>query len=232
MYTCEGLKKYKEQMIKAIGYYEEIPVESLNVSISSGNRKIGRVLNVSLPPIFTCGNCAECFKFCYDIKACLQYKNAMMARARNLVILRNNFEQYFAQIRGKMSRRKLNKFFRFHVAGDMVSPEYLDEVVKTARMFPDWVIWTYTKEYELINEYVRTHGGTREKAIPHNLKIMFSEWKGLAMPNPFRFPVFRCVFRGIEKAPRKAWHCPGNCDICKEQNRGCVAGEDSWTWDH
>lgn len=232
MYTCEGLKKYRELMEKAIGYYETEPVESLMVSISAGNRKIGRVLNVSLPPMFTCGNCAECIRYCYDVKACLQYKNVLMARARNLVILRRNFAGYFAQIRHRMSRKKKNKYFRFHVAGDMVSAEYLAEVIKTAEMFPEWIIWTYTKEYELINEYVRTHGGKREKAIPHNLKIMFSEWKGLPMPNPYNFPVFRCVFRGIETAPPDAWHCPGNCDICKELNRGCVAGENSWTWDH
>jgi len=232
MYSCEGLKKYREAMQKAIGYYESIDVEGLEIVISIGNRKIGRVLNVSLPPMFTCGNCAECIKYCYDVKACLQYKNVLYARAKNLVILRKNFTGYFEQIRHRMARKKTNKFFRFHVAGDMVSAEYLAEVVKTARLFPDWVIWTYTKEYQLINEYVRTHGGTRSIAIPGNLKIMFSEWKGLAMPNPYGFPVFRCVFRGIEKAPENVWHCPGNCDICKAQNRGCVAGEDSWTWDH
>jgi hypothetical protein len=158
MYTCEGLKKYREQMKKAIGAYDDIPVELLKVAISAGNRKIGKVLNVSLPPMFTCGNCAECIKYCYDVKACLQYKNALNARARNLSILSRDFDGYFRQIRSRMSRRRVNKFFRFHVAGDMVSARYLDEVVKTARLFPEWIIWTYTKEFELVNEYVRTHG--------------------------------------------------------------------------
>lgn len=232
MYTCEGLNKYREQLRKAIGYYNDIPVENLNVSISTGNRKIGRVLNVSLPAIFTCGNCAECFKFCYDVKACLQYKNVTMARARNYSILKRDMQRYFDGIRNKMGKRRANKYFRFHVSGDIVSVEYFREMVKTARMFPEWVIWTYTKEYELVNAYVRENGGNRKTAIPANFKIMFSEWKGLPMPNPYNFPVFRCVFRGIEKAPKNAWKCPGNCDVCKELNRGCVAGETSWTWDH
>lgn len=219
-------------MEKAIAEYDNIPAEELKIAISTGNKKIGKVLNISIPPIFTCGNCAQCFKYCYDIKACLQYKNVTMARARNYSILKRNFSGYFEQIQNRMKRRKTNKFFRFHVAGDMISAEYLDNVIKTAGMFPDWTIWTYTKEYELVNEYVRTHGGSREKAIPKNLKIMFSEWKGLAMPNPYGFPVFRCVFRNIEKAPETGYHCTGNCDDCKKLNRGCVAGESSWVWDH
>ena len=232
MYTCEGLKKYRSKMLESIGYYDSIPVEQLKVALSSGNRKIGLVLNVSLPAIFTCRNCAECFKWCYDIKACLQYKNAMEARARNYSILRRDMALYFNQIRGKMSRKKKNKFFRFHVSGDIVSTDYLSEMIKTAKMFPEWRIWTYTKEYNLVNDYIRKHGENRKAAIPENLVIMFSEWKGLRMDNPYNFPVFRCVFRGIEKAPENEWKCPGNCDVCKKLNRGCVAGESSWVYDH
>ena len=232
MYTCEGLKKYRVMMKKAVDYYEDIPVDDLEISLSSGNRKIGHVLNVSLPPIFTCGNCAECFKYCYDIKACLQYKNVTYARARNYSILKRDFNGYFEQIQDCMKRRRKNKYFRFHVAGDITTIKYLDNMIKTAKMFPDWVIWTYTKEYDLVNNYVSRNGGTRKKAIPQNLTIMFSEWKGLKMDNPYNFPVFRCVFRGIEKPP-KGWHkCSGNCDDCKKNKTGCVVGKNSWTYDH
>ena len=232
MYTCDGLKKYREQMAKAIGYYDGIPAENLEICISTGNRKIGKVWNISLPAMFTCGNCAECIKWCYDVKACLQYKNVTMARAKNYSILKRDFAGYWNRLRRRMARKRTNKYFRFHVSGDITSSEYLDEMVKTARMFPEWIIWTYTKEYDLVNEYVRKHGGSRSVAIPKNLTIMFSEWRGLKMPNPYDFPVFRCVFRKIESAPKTGWHCPGNCDICKREHRGCVAGESSWVWDH
>lgn len=232
MYTCDGMKKYREQMKEAIAEYMAIPAEDLKVSISAGNRKIGHVLNVSLPPLFTCGNCSECARYCYDIKACIQYKNVLKARARNYAILTRNAVEYWEQIRGKMARRKKNLFFRFHVAGDIVNAEYLRNMIETAKMFPLWTIWTYTKEYAIVNEYVRKHGGSREKAIPANLHIMFSEWRGLPMVNPYGFPVFRCVFRNVEKAPENEWQCPGNCNICKAMGRGCVVGESSYTWDH
>lgn len=232
MYTCKGLAKYREQMQKAINYYNSVSVENLEITISCGNRKIGKVLNVSLPAAYTCGNCAECIKYCYDVKACLQYKNALNARAKNYSILIRDMALYFDGIRHRMSRKRTNKFFRFHVSGDIINEQYLEEMIKTAKMFPEWHIWTYTKEYNLVNEFVRKHGGNRKKAIPKNLVIMFSEWKGLAMPNPYNFPVFRCVFRNIESAPKNMWKCPGNCDICKEQKRGCVVGESSWVWDH
>ena len=232
MYTCEGLRKYKEAMARAIGEYDAVPVELLELCVSTGNKKIGKVYNVSLPPAFTCGNCAECFKYCYDIKACLQYKNVTLARAKNYSILKRDFVAYWDKLRAKMGRKRKNKYFRFHVAGDITSAEYLAEMVKTARMFPEWVIWTYTKQYDLVNEFVRSHGGSRSKAIPKNFKIMFSEWRGMPMPNPYKFPVFRCVFRSIEKPPKGWWKCPGNCDECKRLNRGCIAGENTWVFDH
>jgi hypothetical protein len=232
MYSNESLRKYREQLEKAIAFYAKFPVESLSVCISSGNMKIGRVLNVSLPPLVTCGkNCAVCMHKCYDIKACLQYENVMNARSRNYVILRENARIYWEQIRAKMARRRKNKFFRFHVAGDIISTEYLSEMIKTARMFPDFRIWTYTKQYDIVNAYVSNHGNSKRKAIPENLTIMFSQWEGLTMVNPFGFPVFTCVMLG-QKPPKGYYKCPGNCDICKAKKRGCPYGESCWVREH
>lgn len=54
-------------------YYMSEPLETLHVSISSGNDKIGHAWNVSLLPILTCPNCSECQKLCYDIRDCIRY---------------------------------------------------------------------------------------------------------------------------------------------------------------
>ena len=79
--------------------YEKESVEiakNLKLSITSSNRKIGRVLNVSLPPVLTCGNCGQCKKYCYDIKAVLQYPNTVVrARMRNYMLLKANRDEYF-----------------------------------------------------------------------------------------------------------------------------------------
>ena len=86
----------------------------IKMCISVGNKKIGRVMNVSTMPILCCGNCKECSKLCYDIKACLQYPNTVIdARMRNTVLLRKDRDEYFRRIDAAISRRRKNKFFRY-----------------------------------------------------------------------------------------------------------------------
>lgn len=231
MYSEKTLKSYIERMNDAIAWYARFPVESLEVCISDGNIKVGNVKNVSLPPIISCHNCHECKKECYDIKACIQYKNVMNARARNYSILKRNFDLYWYQIRSKISRMKKVKYFRFHVGGDMVSKEYLVEVIKTAKMFPHIRFWTYTKYHAIVNTYVRENGGSKGKAIPANLSIMFSEWSGMEMVNPYGFGTFIAVDKG-QTPPENVWHCTGDCGLCIKMNRGCIINETSWVWKH
>lgn len=222
---AEYIAKVKNEVKKANAGKE------MELSISQGNKKIGRVLNVSLPPILTCHNCSKCKHLCYDIKANIQYPNVREARARNLAILKADRQKYFGQIRGKCRRRRKNKYFRWHVAGDIIAKWYLAEMVNIAREFPDFVFWTYTKMYELVNEYVAEHGGSREAAIPSNLIIMFSEWRGMPMNNPYGFPEFRVVFKDDTIKP-VGYYCPGNCDICKKTGRGCIGGETTYCHEH
>lgn len=207
-----------------------VPLEDIRECISTGNVKIGRTMNVSLMPILTCGNCRECSKLCYDIKACLQYPNTVIdARMRNTVLLRRDRNEYFRRIDAAISRRRTNKYFRWHVAGDIIDVDYFDRMVKIARKHPDFTFWTYTKMYNVVNEWCSWHIDKRD-AIPANLHIMFSEWRGMPMHNPYGFPEFRVVFKDEERPA--GFYCPGNCDICKASNRGCLAGETTYCDEH
>ena len=234
MYTHNSIRKAVNALREATqGYSAKIArdgVEAVPMAISAGNRKIGRVLNVSLPPVLTCANCSECRFLCYDIKACLQYPNVIDARARNLAILRADRAEYFKRIDDRLSRRRKNKFFRWHVSGDIVDSDYLARMIETANNHPDFVFWTYTKNYRVVNEYVAAHGGSRD-AIPGNLSIMFSEWRGMPMDNPYRFPEFSVVFKNDPVKP-VGHYCPGNCDVCKAARRGCIAGETTYCHEH
>lgn len=221
-------KKAVEKMQRYIGQYMSAPLDSLNVSVTKGNRKIGRVLNVSLPPIITCCNCKGCLKLCYDIKAILQYKNVAMARSRNYVILKRDREKYFNEIIETLKHRKTNKFFRWHVSGDIVDVDYFNRMVEIARMFPDFRFWTYTKAYVYVNKWCETNG---KDAIPENLTVMFSEWKGIKMINPYGFPEFRVWFHSEAKPERVNW-CPGNCEICLKSKTGCPYGQTTYCEEH
>lgn len=226
-YKPDTIKKYISAMLAMIAYFVDLFKKegSLKVAISSGNRKLGMVYNVSLAPIITCANCSGCKEFCYDLKSCLQYGNVMRARARNTALLRMDRDSYFAQIESIMTSKKKHRYFRWHVSGEIVDMDYLQRMIDIARRHPDWTYWTYTKHYMVVNRWIRDNGGNKN-AIPSNLHIMFSEWKGMEIINPYGMPEFRVHFPG-EKKPA-CYHCPGNCDVCKRTNRGCLAGETSY----
>jgi len=234
MYSKESIKKVINLMNARRTYYAPIAIDHIKMAISTGNRKIGRVMNVSLPPIITCANCKECKYLCYDVKACLQYPNTVIdARIRNLSILMKDRNEYFNRIDAAMSRRRKNKYFRWHVAGDIVDVDYFNRMVENARKHSDFIIWTYTKNYAVVNEWIRQHGGNKN-ALPNNFTVMFSEWRGLDMINPYKLPEFRVVFKSdaVKPDPKKVHYCPGNCDVCKALHRGCVAGETTYCNEH
>ncbi|MBQ9606969.1 MAG: hypothetical protein IJV16_07320 [Lachnospiraceae bacterium] len=226
-YSAATLKKAVKLLKTLIAYYAACIAsgEILKACISSGNKKIGRVLNVSIAPVITCGNCSGCKEFCYDIKAVIQYPEVSRARARNTALAIHKRDEFFRQIDEKMTHRKKNKFFRWHVSGDIMDYDYFCRMVEIAKNHPDFVIWTYTKMYGIVNMYVRNHGGDKS-CIPENFSIMFSEWRGMPMNNPYKFPEFRVKFEDDSADMFSGlWKCPWNCDACKACNHGCIVGE-------
>jgi hypothetical protein len=199
------------------------PFDSLTLHISKGNRKIGRTHNFSMAPGITCANCSGCIKFCYDIKACWQYLNVRIARAENTAMMFLNRAETFRQIDNYISNRRANKFFRWHVSGDILDADYFDRMVTIARNHPDWVFWTYTKNYLAVNTWIDKNG---KENLPGNLSIMYSVWNGMECVNPYDMPTFTCIMPGMEP-DKKAWKCPGNCDACLKSGRGCPYGESS-----
>ena len=234
-FSNESIQKVMEIAKEYEKKYMDVEIANIPICISSGNRKIGRVMNVSLMPGLSCKNCAECIRFCYDIKACLQYSETVIdARIRNYVLLTRTRDEYFSRIEKAISQRRKNKFFRWHVAGEIIDKDYLKRIVEIARNHPDFIFWTYTKVYWIVNEYVKENGNSIIAAIPENLHIMFSEWDGMPMNNPYQFPVFTCKMpSGNKNHPdpsyfENLYKCPGNCDICKACHRGCIAGENTY----
>lgn len=236
-YKMETIKKLLALFDAIINWLMEVPLDKLHVSISKGNRKIGRVMNVSTPPILACGNCRNCKHFCYDIKACLQYINVRIARCRNIVILRRDRNKFFDEIDDAITRRRKNKYFRWHVAGDIIDYDYFCRMVEIAKKHTDFTFWTYTKMYSIVNQYVKEHGNDRKTAIPDNFNVMFSEWDGMPLINPYGFKIFTCKMKygninHDDKFFDNLFKCPGNCDICKENNTGCIGYMDTYADEH
>ena len=234
-YGKETLNKYLGKAKKLMNELKK-DLKNLTVCISKGNQKIGKVMNASLAPIITCHNCKECKSLCYDIKACLQYCNTVLpARVRNTLLAMYRRDYYFNEIDKAMTRRRTNKFFRWHVSGDILDFDYFVHMVENAKRHPDFKIWTYTKHYTIVNLYCDKFG---KDAIPKNLSIMFSEWDGMPMDNPYNFPVFACRLKDGNKnrsdeSFKTMYKCPGNCDICKSgKGHGCIKGENTYCDEH
>jgi len=228
MFSNESLTKLAKLMNSKKADLLGKDVKEIKMCISSGNKKIGKTLNVSLPPIMTCANCKECKHLCYDVKACLQYPDTVIdARMRNYVILMKDRNEYFERIQKKLNKRRTHKYFRWHVAGDIIDIDYFDRMVKIAKNNPQFKFWTYTKNYKVVNEWMSKPGGEK---LPDNFSVMFSEWRSVEMINPYGFGEFRVVFKGEEKP--NGFYCPGNCDECIKNERGCITNETVYCNEH
>lgn len=184
------------------------------ISISYGNKKMGDIPSVSLPPIITCAKNCPCAAKCYAAKLCRIYPTVRAAYNRNLDILENDFSSYWLQVKAAAS---VTRFFRYHVSGDIPNAAYLEKMVETAEELPHTEFLAFTKRFDIVNDYINFFGD-----LPENLHIIFSDWKNLDMPNPYNMPVAHVIFKGENPLPD--WKiCNGNCAAC------AVAGQNCWS---
>ena len=229
-----------------INYFKvlcKMSIDSVHVSISAGNDKIGHAWNVSTLPIFTCPNCKECKRFCYDIRDCIRYgetaaNKTMLARAKNTVLLLYYPDKYFHEIDEFLTKYNGKyKMFRWHVGGEIRDEKQFSKMIEIVKKHSDYIFLTYTKNYFAVNSFVKHNGGSRKIAIPENFRVMFSEWDGMKLVNPYNFKIFTVKLKGGNKnhAPEffdNLYKCPGQCDICKKLNRGCIGYENTYVDQH
>jgi uncharacterized protein (DUF2237 family) len=196
------------------------------ISISPGNRKMGYIPSVSLPPVKTCAAGCTCANKCYAAKLCRIYPTVRNAYERNLETLYSDPLSYWTQVR---AAAKVARYFRFHVSGDIVDGLYFYDMVLTAQECPGTEFLAFTKCYDIVNDYLSS-GGT----IPANLHVLFSEWPGMAMDNRYNLPVAHVIFKGT--SPADNWKiCGGNCTECACAGVGCwelKAGEHIAFYEH
>lgn len=186
----------------------------LHVNISRGNRKMGMIPSVSLPAIVTCRKDCSCCKICYAKKLERIYKNVREAYARNLRILVNDPGKYWREVKEAVAK---NRFFRFHVSGDIPNYEYFCRMVETAAENPNCQILAFTKRFDFVNRFVKFNGW-----YPENLHIIFSAWDDIEMDNPYGIPEAHVRFKNGETTAKScAVECYGNCTECSVAGCGC-----------
>ena len=228
-FTTTAVEKRVNSMVEMRSNLLAAGVDGLHVKFSFGNRKTGAAVpSVSLIPVADCANCKVCAAGCYDVRNVCFQKTVQRSRANNSAILRADPERYFSEIAAAV---RFFRFFRWHVVGDMVSRSYWLHVVDIAEKTPACEFLIFTKLYGVVNKFLSDGG-----RIPSNLHVIFSDWRGSDMKNPFNLPVSSPVWfdkegNEIERGPhctdRVSW-CPGFCEDCAAAGTGCFglkAGE-------
>lgn len=175
----------------------------IKISISEGNTKMGSIPSVSLVPVLDCANCNECRKSCYALKAFRMYQATRDAYSRNSKLAHSDLDEYSRQVMGYIERKR-PKYFRWHVAGDILNQEHAEKIILIAVAFPGTKFLCFTKRHDL-----------QFKGLPKNLTVVLSCWPGMPLPKNRSLP--RAYMQdGTEKRiPHGARECPGSCEDCK-----------------
>lgn len=185
------------------------------VSISEGNTKTGKIPSVSLLPRFSCpwNRCKDtCGKRCYAIKLCTLRNTVMNAYAKNSAVFKLSPAAYFNAVDSVMKR---SQFFRYHIGGDIPNRKYFRMMIKTAKDNPHCTVLFFTKQYEIVNEWIAKNG-----QLPANMRCMFSGWTNLKPVNPYNLPETTVYAKDEDFNP--AWTaCGGNCLDCALHCGGC-----------
>lgn len=192
------------------------------LSISRGNSKLGNIPNISLTPGL-CGSCAKdvpCRGTCYAHKAYRQYPRTRAAWDGNLKLWQEDTDEYWMQLKSFLSRTEKDRF-RFHVAGDIPSMQYMCSIVVTAaEVFPHIKFLCYTKRYDYLFEM-------RDVKLPPNLSLVVSRWPGWRTEQGIElgkhFPSAYMVPKGEsytdvypELHGEIVFRSPGDCTHCRQ----------------
>jgi hypothetical protein len=144
---------------------------------------------------------------CYALKALRLYPGTRAAWRRNELIAQHEPESYFSQIAAQVANAK-PRLFRWHVAGDILSCDYLGAMCRIAAANPRTHFLAFSKAFEIVNRY------EDHEVIPSNLVIIFSAWPGLTFLNPHGLRVAWMQDGTETRVPKNAIECPGNCESC------------------
>lgn len=145
------------------------------MKISNGNSKIGKIPNMSFPPILSCRPDAPCKDKCYAVKAWRMYKPTRDAWTENFEEYKAAPTKFFKYILSFIIYKE-PEFFRWFVAGDIPDIDFFDRMVELCRETPDTTHLVFTKRYDLDLDISN---------LPKNLHLFLSEWPGIEIPEKY-----------------------------------------------
>ena len=182
--------------------------------ISTGNTKLGHLVNISLPPIQTCIKHAPCAKHCYALQSWNMFPTVRSAWGDNLSCLTNKPEHYWHTIDKYLESHDI-RYFRIHVSGDLRIQSDIDSWYQIAKNHPCVKFLIFTKRYYF--DY---------KPID-NVSMIFSAWPGLQLPDWYDKNNPNILIPGVNgiawlydtriidgRIPEQSTLCRGHCETC------------------
>ncbi|WP_270386824.1 GP88 family protein [Blautia hansenii] len=186
----------------------------MNVKISNGNSKMGKIPSVSFPSLLTCIKC-DCNKICYAHKLEKLRPSVRQSYLHNWNLYKSDRETYWREIEATIM---LSRFFRFHVSGDIPDQDYIHRMIDVANRNQHCEILCFTKKFDMCNKEI----SERKGELPNNLHLIYSGWKNLKMKNPYNLPEAHVRYRdGTTTAMEEAIECDGDCTECAITDSGC-----------
>ena len=199
-------------------YSSEHYCDGVSIHISNGNSKLGAIMNISLPPVVTCHNCSSCKNYCYAVRTYNRFTGTAESWNANYLLYLTDPVTYFEEISAAV---KTQRFFRWHVSGDIVDLNYLYGMIRVALDNRKCEFLAFTKAYQIVNAAIAAGA-----VIPDNLHLLFSASPGVDMPNPARVPECHINFADpalntYHGGAEYVYHCSGNCTECAANGCGC-----------
>lgn len=179
----------------------------MNLHISDGNMKLGKIPNISIIPGNDCGNASHCVATCYARKAYKSYPSTKTAWDENSAMFwtaeqTGDWSPILDPLRAYLTKKN-PVYFRWHVAGDFISQAHVDHAFLLAKEFDHIKFLAFTKMDTL-----------DFSMAPPNFSVVASMWPGM----PDRFPASMpraWMDDGTDpRIPEQVVECPNGCDTC------------------
>ena len=164
----------------------------MKLHIQPSNDKLGKIWNISLPAVETCGGmsaaCAGEDGKCYVLKIYKRWPTVLTAHRNTYVNILNALE--YGEDLELPSKVKDGDVFRIHVAGDFFAPTYTYAWIKLITNNPNVSFFAYTRSWRMHD----MEDSLKELAALPNMELLLSVDRDTGYPDKTVWPDFRTAF--------------------------------------
>jgi len=168
----------------------------MQLHIQPKNDKLGKIWNISLPAVETCGgmsaSCAGENGKCYVLKIYKRRPNVLKAHRNTYVDILNALE--YGEELELPSKVKDGDIFRIHVAGDFFAPTYVYAWIKLITNNPNVMFFGYTRSWRMSD----MEDSLKELASLPNMELLLSVDRDTGYPNKSIWTDFRTAFMMVD----------------------------------